>query len=92
MLGYKPGLESVSYFVEMPYKQMPVLEVDGMKLAQSAAIGRYLARVFNLYGKSDLESAKADECSEAMNEIMMKLPWTETDKEKKVAWPSRRHA
>ena len=43
---------------------MPVLEIkEGdsvFQLAQSNAIYRYLARKFNLVGKNDLESAKAD--------------------------------
>ena len=40
---------------EMPLGQMPVLEVDGVKLPQSAAIARFLAKRFNLAGKDDFE-------------------------------------
>jgi len=43
-----------------PFGQMPVLEVDGVKLCQSNACGRYLAREFNLAGKTELDQAKAD--------------------------------
>uniref|UniRef100_H2ZLT1 glutathione transferase n=1 Tax=Ciona savignyi TaxID=51511 RepID=H2ZLT1_CIOSA len=68
---------------EMPFGQMPVLEVDGKKICQSAAIGRYVAREFNLGGKDSFSAAKSDEFSDAVMDIMMKLPWTEKDEEKK---------
>ena len=32
--------------------QIPVLEIDGMKLCQSGAILRYLARKGNMYGSN----------------------------------------
>ncbi len=35
---------------EMPLVQMPVLEVDGVKLPQSGAIARFLAKQSNLAG------------------------------------------
>jgi len=45
---------------ETPYGQLPVLEVDGVKLCQSNACARYLARKFNLAGKTELEQAQVD--------------------------------
>ena len=44
----------------MPGGQMPVLEVDGVKLGQSMTIARYLANKFNLAGSTPLEKAQAD--------------------------------
>ncbi|KAI1700930.1 glutathione S-transferase 1 [Ditylenchus destructor] len=44
----------------MPYEQLPVLEVDGIKIPQSVAIYRFLARRFGLAGKTDIESALLD--------------------------------
>ncbi|UJR07815.1 hypothetical protein I4U23_012098 [Adineta vaga] len=45
---------------EMPLGQMPVLEVDGVKLPQSTAIARFLAKQFHLAGKDNFEQAKVD--------------------------------
>jgi len=43
-----------------PFGQIPVLEFDGVKLCQSNACARYLARKYNLAGKTDKEQAQAD--------------------------------
>ncbi|GFR73993.1 glutathione S-transferase [Elysia marginata] len=45
----------------MPFGQMPVLEVDGYKMAQTVAICNYLAREFGLGGKTSLETASIDQ-------------------------------
>ncbi|CAF1035121.1 unnamed protein product [Adineta steineri] len=45
---------------EMPLGKMPVLEVDGVQLPQSAAIARFLAKQFHLAGKDNFEQAKVD--------------------------------
>jgi len=41
--------------------QLPVLEVDGKQLVQSGAIARFLAREFDLCGKTSLEQAMCDQ-------------------------------
>jgi len=43
-----------------PFGQLPMLEVDGVKLCQSNSCARYLARKFNLAGKTELDQARAD--------------------------------
>jgi glutathione S-transferase len=43
-----------------PFGQVPVLEVDGVKLGQSNTIARFLARKFNLAGKTEIEQARVD--------------------------------
>jgi len=44
-----------------PFGQMPVLDVDGKKLAQSQCIARFLAREFELAGKDSWEQALVDQ-------------------------------
>jgi len=43
-----------------PFGQLPVLEVDGVKLGQTNACAKYLARKFNLAGKTELDQARGD--------------------------------
>jgi len=43
-----------------PFGQLPVLEVDGVMLGQTNSCARYLARKFNLAGKTELDQARAD--------------------------------
>jgi len=55
---------------EMPYGQMPVLELDGEKFAESHAIERYLARSFNLYGSgSPIDAFRIDMVCEGLIDI-----------------------
>ncbi len=47
--------------LDMPFKQIPVLEVDGVNLlAQSNTIARYLARQHQLAGQNEWEQSQAD--------------------------------
>jgi len=46
--------------IAAPFGQLPVLEVDGVKLCQSNACARYLAKQFNLAGKTEIDQAKAN--------------------------------
>ena len=67
------GSEWTSHKSEMPLGQMPVLEVDGVKLPQSMSIARFLAKQFNLAGKDNLEQAKVDAVVDTMTDAMNKL-------------------
>jgi len=59
---------------EMPYGQMPVLEIDGEKFAESKAIDRFLARSFNLYGSgSAIDALRIDMICEAFVDIVASL-------------------
>ncbi|KAK2151389.1 hypothetical protein LSH36_365g05030 [Paralvinella palmiformis] len=77
----------------MPFGQLPVLEVDGMKLAQSDSICRFLADKFGLMGRHPIEKAAIDACAETISEIRvivmrvqtnMDIPQDVKDKEMKV--------
>jgi glutathione S-transferase len=67
------GSEWPSHKSKMPLGQMPVLEVDGVKLLQSLSIARFLAKQFNLAGKDNLEQAKVDSVVDTMTDAMDQL-------------------
>uniref|UniRef100_A0A914V2A0 glutathione transferase n=1 Tax=Plectus sambesii TaxID=2011161 RepID=A0A914V2A0_9BILA len=56
-----------------PNGQVPVLEVDGKVLAQSFAIGRFLAKKFGLAGKDDWEAAQADMYIYGLEDVLTKM-------------------
>ena len=60
-----PALKS-----QMPLGQVPVLEIDGVKLPQSGAIARFLAKQFNLAGKDNLEQAKVDAVADTIHDLV----------------------
>ncbi|CAJ0564184.1 unnamed protein product, partial [Mesorhabditis spiculigera] len=43
-----------------PFGQLPLLEVDGVIIAQSITIARFLARRFGYAGENDIDAAKVD--------------------------------
>src|SRR5262245_47999510 len=78
-------MQIMALFLETPYGQLPVLSVDGVDIAQSFAIARFLARrygemtvfVFETYaiysglaGKDDIESAKLDSIADSQKDFM----------------------
>jgi len=70
-----------------PFGQLPILEVDGVKICQSATLARLLARRFNLAGKTDLDQARADmliDCYEDTIKPALSFFW-DKDEEKKAA-------
>ncbi|XP_021567825.1 glutathione S-transferase A2 isoform X2 [Carlito syrichta] len=71
------------------FQQVPMVEIDGMKLVQTRAILNYIASKYNLYGKDVKERALIDMYIEGMtdlNEMILLLPLTPPDqKDAKVA-------
>jgi glutathione S-transferase len=55
---------------QMPLGQVPVLEVDGVKLPQSLPIARFLAKQFHLAGKDNFEQAKVDAVVDTIGDLM----------------------
>lgn len=55
----------------MPFGQMPVLEVDGIRVHQSLAIVRYLGKRVDLAGSNDWESLKIDVIGDTCNDFRL---------------------
>ena len=58
---------------EMPFGQVPVLEVDGKKVCQSVAICRYLAKQFGVAGKNDWEALEIDSTVDTIHDLRLKI-------------------
>jgi len=56
---------------QTPFGQVPLLEVDGIKIAESRAIERFLAREFGLMGNSNIEAAQVDAIIEHFVDIYL---------------------
>jgi len=55
---------------EMPYGSIPVLEHNGVKIAQSHAIARYVATNCGLMGATPLEAALIDATEETIRDVL----------------------
>lgn len=53
----------------MPMGQMPILEVDGIRIHQSKAIARYVAKNVGLAGSNDWETLLIDIAVETVNDF-----------------------
>ncbi|XP_048240316.1 glutathione S-transferase 3-like [Haliotis rufescens] len=60
MLEERQEYEKLLEDGKLLFKQVPLLEIDGLELVQTSAIVRYIARKGGLYGHSNEESAKID--------------------------------
>jgi len=61
-------MDSTDWKAEAPFGQLPILEVDGVKIAQSCAIARYLARQYGLAGQNPIEEAQVDSLADALKD------------------------
>ncbi|XP_011265525.1 uncharacterized protein LOC105256930 [Camponotus floridanus] len=72
-----------------PFGQVPMLEVDGKKVAQSTAISRYLAKQYGLAGKDDWEALEIDSTVDTIHDLRANIAAyqyenNETAKEEKL--------
>ena len=56
--------------IATPCGQLPVLEYNGTKIAQSMTIARFLAKEFNMAGKTRLEEAQADMIVDCVTDVL----------------------
>jgi glutathione S-transferase len=64
-----PGPEWPKHRESMPFRAMPVLEVDGKVIAHSNTINRYVGKLAGLYPKDDWQAALADEAMDAAEDL-----------------------
>ncbi|XP_025425789.1 glutathione S-transferase-like [Sipha flava] len=57
----------------MPFRKVPVLEIDGKKLNQSMAISRYLAKKAGLAGADEWESLLIDIAVDNFNDLRLAI-------------------
>uniref|UniRef100_A0A8I5NG25 glutathione transferase n=1 Tax=Papio anubis TaxID=9555 RepID=A0A8I5NG25_PAPAN len=64
------------------FQQVPMVEIDGMKLVQTRAILNYIASKYNLYGKDIKERALIDMYTEGiadLGEMILLLPFCQPE-------------
>uniref|UniRef100_A0A8C3KV31 glutathione transferase n=1 Tax=Chrysolophus pictus TaxID=9089 RepID=A0A8C3KV31_CHRPC len=85
----KEDLEKLRNDGSLLFQQVPMVEIDGMKMVQTRAILCYIAGKYNLYGKDLKERAWIDMYVEGTTDLMgmiMALPFQAADvKEKNIA-------
>ena len=74
------------YGVTSPFRQIPVLEVDGQVIGQTAGIARFCGKLSGLYPKNDdMLAAQIDQIIDAANDItnLVGLTMREKDLDKR---------
>ena len=72
---------------ELPYGQLPVLDVDGVRIAQSLAIARFCGKLSGLYPKEDaIAAARVDELLDTASQMteLLAPSMRERDPQKKA--------
>lgn len=58
---------------QLPFGQLPLLQIDGMEIVQSQAAVRYLARRAHIQGNSAQDALKCDMIAEAVRDVLSVL-------------------
>jgi len=73
---------------DAPLGQCPWIDVDGVKIAQSSSIARYIAKQYGMAGKDDVEQAKVDMLAAYVEDLAAPLLQyrneTEADRKEKM--------
>ena len=64
-----PLLQQLRQDGELFFQQLPLLEIDGLKLVQSGAIMRYLGRKHGMYGSSESEAYQCDMIADGLADL-----------------------
>ena len=68
--------------IKSPFRQIPVLEVDGQVIAQTAGIARFCGKLSGMYPKNDdILAAKIDQIIDAATDITNLVGLTMREKE-----------
>uniref|UniRef100_A0A8C8VLX6 glutathione transferase n=1 Tax=Pelusios castaneus TaxID=367368 RepID=A0A8C8VLX6_9SAUR len=82
----KEDLEKLRKDGALLFQQVPMVEIDGMKMVQTRAILSYIAGKYNLYGKDLKERALIDMYVEGTTDLMgmiMQLPFQPPEAQEK---------
>ncbi|CAI4221534.1 unnamed protein product [Auanema sp. JU1783] len=79
-----------SFKGSMPLGQIPVLEVDGVKIAQSVTILRFLGHQFHRAGKNAVECARLDMMAEVVQDLI-NAPFTSNYPRVLLGFPGFEH-
>lgn len=55
--------------IEIPFHQLPVLEIDGKIIGQTGGIARFCGKLSNLYPNNNLQAAKVDQIIDTASDI-----------------------
>jgi len=73
----------------LPFGQVPLLEIDGISIAQSFSILRYLSKKYGLRGSNDQEEVMIDMVAEGTRDLSRARPYgtniSDSEKEKFVS-------
>ena len=65
----------LNVFAVTPFGQLPTLEINGKVYSQTLSICRYLAKQFNLLGKTDLDTLQIDAIASALYDFRRRKYW-----------------